>query len=268
MREILRKIPKVDSILRSERWRELQQYPEDLAKNHLREVLEEVRDAIRTGTIDSPPTLDDIINETSRRTARTVSPALRRVINGTGVVIHTNLGRAPLAPSAIDRMVAVASGYSNLEYNLEKGERGDRHTHAVSLLTRLTGAESAVVVNNNAAAVLLVLNTLAEGKEVVIGRGEFIEIGGSFRIPEVMKKSGAILREVGTTNRTFAEDYEAGNQREHRPHHEGAHKQLPDQGLCARGNERRAVGSGGEISGSLLFRYGKRPCVRPRRRHR
>jgi L-seryl-tRNA(Ser) seleniumtransferase len=208
MKDMLRKIPKVDNILRNERWSELRQYPEDLAKTHLREVLEEVRDAIKAGRTDALSGADAIIDETARRTARTLSPALRRVINGTGVVIHTNLGRAPLALSAIDRLLAVASGYSNLEYNLEKGERGDRHTHSVSLLARLTGAESAVVVNNNAAAVLLVLNTLAEGKEVVIGRGELVEIGGSFRIPEVMKKSGAVLREVGTTNRTFAEDYE------------------------------------------------------------
>jgi len=208
MKDMLRKIPKVDSILRNEMWRELRHYPEDLAKTHLREVLGEVRDTIKAGKTDPFPDADAIIAETARRTARTLSPALRRVINGTGVVIHTNLGRAPLAPSAIDRLLAVASGYSNLEYNLEKGERGDRHTHSVSLLTRLTGAESAVVVNNNAAAVLLVLNTLAEGKEVIIGRGELVEIGGSFRIPEVMKKSGAVLREVGTTNRTFTDDYE------------------------------------------------------------
>ncbi len=210
MNDALRKIPKVDALLRHEKWRELRQYPEELAKHHLREVLEEVRDSIRAGKVlsDAELTVETLIAETARRAALTVSPALKRVINGTGVVIHTNLGRAPLAPSAIARLVAAASGYTNLEYDLEKGERGDRYSHSVALLTRLTGVENALVVNNNAAAVLLVLNTLAEGREVIISRGELVEIGGSFRIPEVMKKSGAILREVGTTNRTFTEDYE------------------------------------------------------------
>jgi L-seryl-tRNA(Ser) seleniumtransferase len=149
-----------------------------------------------------------IIEETLRRTTRTMTPALKRVINGTGVIIHTNLGRALLSGKAIEAVVAIASGYSNLEYDLQKGERGNRYSNSSDLLSRLTGSEAAIAVNNNAAAVLLVLNTFAEGKEVIIGRGELIEIGGSFRIPEVMKKSGAILREVGTTNRTFIEDYE------------------------------------------------------------
>ncbi len=208
MKDILRRIPKVDNILKHKRWQELRLYPETLAKNLLREVLEELREGIKTGRIEAVPAPEAVIEETARRAEQTLSPALKRVINGTGVIIHTNLGRAPLASSAIARLVAVASGYSNLEYDLEKGERGDRYSHAVALVTRLTGAESALVVNNNAAAVLLVLNTLAEGKEVIIGRGELVEIGGSFRIPEVMKKSGALLREVGTTNRTFVEDYE------------------------------------------------------------
>jgi L-seryl-tRNA(Ser) seleniumtransferase len=207
MKDILRKIPKVDNILKDERWQELESYPQDLAKAHLRDVLEGLRDSMKAGTVDAPPAAGDIIDETIKRTTRTLSPALKRVINAAGVIIHTNLGRAPLAPSAISRLVAVASGYSNLEYSLEKGERGDRYTHSVSLLTRLSGCESALVVNNNAAAVLLILNTFADGKEVVISRGELVEIGGSFRIPDVMKKSGATLREVGTTNRTFAEDY-------------------------------------------------------------
>jgi L-seryl-tRNA(Ser) seleniumtransferase len=130
------------------------------------------------------------------------------VINGTGVVIHTNLGRSPLAKPAIDALVNIASNYSNLEYDLKRGKRGERYEHCSSILQRLTGAEASLVVNNNAAAVLLVLDTFAQGKAVVIARGELIEIGGSFRIPDVMRKSGAILREVGTTNRTFIQDYE------------------------------------------------------------
>ncbi len=135
--------------------------------------------------------------------------SLRPVINATGVVIHTNLGRAPLAAAAIARLDAIARGYSNLEYDLDKGERGSRTVHAESLLIQLTGAEAAIVVNNNAAATMLILAGLAAGREVVISRGELVEIGGGFRVPDVMRQSGAILREVGTTNRTRVTDYTA-----------------------------------------------------------
>jgi L-seryl-tRNA(Ser) seleniumtransferase len=137
-----------------------------------------------------------------------MSPRLKRVINGTGVIIHTNLGRSLLAESAIEAIVTAASHYTNLEYDLHQGKRGDRYDHSTVILARLTGAEGALVVNNNAAAVILILNTLADGKEVIVSRGELVEIGGSFRVPDVMKKSGALLREVGTTNRTYKEDYE------------------------------------------------------------
>jgi L-seryl-tRNA(Ser) seleniumtransferase len=134
-------------------------------------------------------------------------PSLSPVINATGVVIHTNLGRAPLARVAAERVAEIASGYSNLEYDLERGERGARDAHAAALLSRLSGAETAVVVNNNAAATLVMLAALAAGGEVIISRGELVEIGGGFRIPEVMAQSGAILREVGTTNKTRVSDY-------------------------------------------------------------
>jgi L-seryl-tRNA(Ser) seleniumtransferase len=137
-----------------------------------------------------------------------IQPRLRRVINATGVVIHTNLGRAPLHPSAIEHLIEVSKTYSNLEYDLDRGERGSRYIHVEEILCRLSGAESALVVNNNAGAVLLVLNSLAEGKEVIVSRGELVEIGGAFRIPDVMKRSGALLREVGTTNRTHFNDYQ------------------------------------------------------------
>jgi L-seryl-tRNA(Ser) seleniumtransferase len=135
-------------------------------------------------------------------------PSLRPVINATGVVLHTNLGRAPLAADALEHILETASGYSNLEFDLKTGERGSRYEHVEELLCRLSGAESALVVNNNAGAVFLSLNTLAEGREVVVSRGQLVEIGGSFRIPDVMKKSGARLVEVGTTNRTHLRDYE------------------------------------------------------------
>ena len=134
---------------------------------------------------------------------------MRRVINATGVIIHTNLGRAPLARAAAERVARLAAGYTNLEYDLERGERGRRDVHAERLLCRLTGAEAAVVVNNNAAATLLVLAAIASGREVIISRGELVEIGGGFRVPDVLAQSGAVLREVGTTNRTRAADYAA-----------------------------------------------------------
>ena len=136
-----------------------------------------------------------------------LAPSLHPVLNATGVVVHTNLGRAPLSEEVLQRVVSIASGYSNLEYDVGRRKRGSRHTHVADMLRRLTGAEDAVVVNNNAAAVLLSLSALAQGREVVVSRGELIEIGGSFRIPDVMEASGAILKEVGTTNRTHLKDY-------------------------------------------------------------
>lgn len=145
----------------------------------------------------------------TKRLAAETAPSLRRVINATGVVLHTNLGRAPLARAAADRAAALASGYTNLEYDVERGARGRRDVHAERLLCRLTGAAAAAVVNNNAAATLVVLAALAAGREVIISRGELVEIGGGFRVPDVMAQSGALLREVGTTNRTRAADYAA-----------------------------------------------------------
>jgi L-seryl-tRNA(Ser) seleniumtransferase len=206
---LLRKIPKVDDILKSAEWaRSARDVPQETAKDALRQVLDGLRQGIREGRVASVPAVVEIVKDTVKRAKELAKPGLHRVINGTGVIIHTNLGRSLLAPSAISALTSIASHYSNLEYDLTLGKRGDRYEHCSSILQRLTGAEASLVVNNNAAAVLLVLNTLAEGKEVVISRGELIEIGGSFRIPDVMRKSGAILREVGSTNRTFIRDYE------------------------------------------------------------
>jgi L-seryl-tRNA(Ser) seleniumtransferase len=171
----------------------------------LREALDDRR------RVPSPErlSLEALADAVAARLERAKRPSLVRVINATGVVVHTNLGRAPLSREAAARVAEVASSYSNLEYDLERGARGNRESHAEARLRALLGAESTVVVNNCAAAVLLAVNTLAEGREVIVSRGELVEIGGSFRIPEVLRKGGARLREVGTTNRTRLSDYRA-----------------------------------------------------------
>ena len=174
-----------------------------LAVTAARTVLELAREEIRAGA--DPGDLRVRVEEAVAAARR---PSLRRVLNATGVLVHTNLGRAPLAPAALERVAAVGRGYSNLEYDLSDGGRGSRQDHLAPLLRRLTGAEGALVVNNNAAAVLLALAALGEGREVLVSRGELIEIGDGFRIPEVLARSGARLVEVGTTNRTRAADYE------------------------------------------------------------
>jgi L-seryl-tRNA(Ser) seleniumtransferase len=196
----LRDLPSVDELLRDER---LAAEPHELAVAAARSALERARSEIEQGL--EPGSLAD---SAAAELTRLRSPALRRVLNATGVLVHTNLGRAPLSAAALARVAEVGAGYSNLEYDLERGERGSRQDHLAGLLGRLTGAEAALVVNNNAAAVLLALAALAEGREVVVSRGELIEIGDGFRIPDVLARSGARLVEVGTTNRTRAEDYE------------------------------------------------------------
>ena len=172
----------------------------------LRSALEELR---RTAPDGVEAALAQLAEDVAARVEAAARPSLRRVVNATGVVVHTNLGRAPLSKEAAARVAEIASCYSNLEYDLERGERGDREAHAEARLRDLLGVESTVVVNNCAAAVLLAVNTLAEGREVLVSRGELVEIGGSFRIPDVLGKGGARLREVGTTNRTRLADYRA-----------------------------------------------------------
>ena len=192
----LRDLPSVDELARAT--------DDPLAVGAARTVLDRARDQIRAGR--HPGDLDALLRS---ELAAARAPSLRRVINATGVIAHTNLGRAPLADAAIDRVREIACGYSNLEYDVEAGGRGSRQAHVAQILQRLTGAEAALVVNNNAAAVLLALSALAEGREVLVSRGELIEIGDGFRIPDVLVRSGARLREVGTTNRTRASDYDA-----------------------------------------------------------
>ncbi|MFN2444064.1 MAG: L-seryl-tRNA(Sec) selenium transferase, partial [Vicinamibacterales bacterium] len=176
----------------------------------LRSEADAVRVLMQAGeTLSEAQAETRIVAAAADRLRQQFSGSLRAVINATGVVVHTNLGRAPLGPGALERVVSVARGYANLEYDLARGVRGSRHGHAEALLTTLTSAEAALVANNNAAAMLLALAALAHGREVVISRGELVEIGGGFRIPDVMAQSGATLREVGTTNRTRLSDYTA-----------------------------------------------------------
>ena len=211
-------MPKIDELMLLLSKRELfSQAPRDVVRSFCRQAVADLRRTILAAAVegegagipaDREAGLEAVAERVGKEILALGSYRLRRVVNATGIIIHTNLGRAPLCPAALSRIMEVGENYSNLEFDLEKGQRGLRYDHVQRLLCVLTGAEDALVVNNNAAAVLLVLNTLAEGREAIVSRGELIEIGGEFRIPEVMEKSGARLREVGTTNRTRRADYE------------------------------------------------------------
>src|SRR3954469_9110660 len=191
----LRDLPSVDELARAGK--------DPLAVDAARAVIARARETIRRGA--DPGDLAALLHEELSAARR---PALRRVLSGAGVIVHTNLGRAPLAAAALERALEATRGYSNLEYDLTSGTRGSRQDHVAAILRRLTGAEAALVVNNNAGAMLLALAALAEGREVIVSRGELLEIGDGFRIPDVLARSGARLVEVGTTNRTRAQDYE------------------------------------------------------------
>jgi L-seryl-tRNA(Ser) seleniumtransferase len=212
---LLRSIPSVDELIASPRLSEMSsQIGRPLIVDASRSVLAAFRTRIAEHPQDATTKLErsqiaaQLVSEVIVEVESTLRPSLRPVINATGVVLHTNLGRAPVSAKAFEHLRAAASQYSNLEYDLESGARGARDVHTSRLLQRLTGAESAIVVNNNAAAVFLVLAALARGGEVIVSRGELIEIGAGFRIPDIMSESGAVLREVGTTNRTRLSDYE------------------------------------------------------------
>ncbi len=208
----LSKIPSVDELLQNpitKRWEE--NYPHILILDAIRSILERSRKAIlRDNDLkEDSVTLsqDAILSEVETELINLSKLNLHSLINATGIIIHTNLGRSLLSDAAIKNIQDVAESYTNLEFDVGEGRRGKRHSHVEEVLCRLTGGEAATVVNNNAAAVMLILNTLALGKEVIVSRGELIEIGGSFRIPDVMERSGAMLREVGTTNKTHLKDY-------------------------------------------------------------
>ena len=207
-RQLLQQLPKMDVLLAHPAIASAQEeLPYYALKEAARTALEELRRGILDGTVEVLPDLDTLAAQTTARTRASCRPHLRAVINGTGVVLHTNLGRAPLGEEAARAVYEAARGYSNLEYDIDSGRRGSRFSHIEPLICSLTGSEAALAVNNNAAAVFLMLSALAAGKKVAISRGELVEIGGSFRVPEIMARSGAQLVEVGTTNKTHLSDY-------------------------------------------------------------
>ena len=207
MQTELRKLPSVDRLLQEQPVQTLsREYGHSLVVEAIRVTLDDLRWRILAGA--DCPSQAELLAEIGGRVAASTRPTLQPLINATGVIIHTNLGRAPLSDATLAAMQEAGTGYSNLEFDLAQGERGSRYDHAEELLRRLTGAEAALLVNNNAGALLLILTALARGREVVISRGQLVEIGGGFRIPDVMAQSGARLIEVGTTNRTYRRDYE------------------------------------------------------------
>lgn len=210
-RKLMAGLPKVDQVLeRPELAGALEGLPRALVVRAVRLVLDRLREELLAGEDVAPARLkiDAVAAGAAAAAADLARPSLRAVINATGVVVHTNLGRSLLAPSALERIQGLNQGYSNLEYDLDQGRRGSRYVHVAALLQEITGAEAALVVNNNAGAVFLCLQTMAQGREVIVSRGQLVEIGGSFRVPDVMAKSGAALVEVGTTNKTHLKDYE------------------------------------------------------------
>ncbi|ETP72125.1 seryl-tRNA(Sec) selenium transferase [Lachnospiraceae bacterium JC7] len=209
---LYRSIPKVDTLLADKRIQSLiHDYGREIVMDLIREELEDLRESINTSEHEDivRKRIEDIIDNIELRLRKLHTPNVRKVINGSGTILHTNLGRAPISRIQAEKLVDIVTGYSNLEYDLDAGKRGERYSHFEKLLCRITGAEAAMVVNNNASAVMLILNTMAKDGEVIVSRGELVEIGGKFRIPDVMEQSNAKLVEVGTTNKTHISDYES-----------------------------------------------------------
>ena len=207
--QLLRGLPKVDTLCQTPELTSLrQEYGDKAVVDAIRQVLAQLRQGILDGSVQALPNSDALHGQIRDRVIRNDLPSLRTVINGTGIILHTNLGRACLSEKAAQAAADAARQYSNLEYDIAGGQRGTRYAHIEDLLCRLTEAESALVVNNNAAAVLLVLSALTQGGQVVVSRGELVEIGGSFRVPDIMEACGAQLKEVGATNKTHLRDYE------------------------------------------------------------
>ena len=207
--KLLRQIPKVDELMKQPMLLTLcETVPSQTVTQAVRQVLEDLRKEILAGKMEEMPSVDALCAGIVADANRQAEPSLKKVINATGIILHTNLGRACISARAAAAAQEVAQSYSTLEYNLEAGRRGTRYSHVESLLCKLTGAESALVVNNNAAAVLLILSDMAQGGQVITSRGELVEIGGSFLVPDIMEACGAELKEVGTTNKTHLWDYD------------------------------------------------------------
>ena len=213
-KELFKMLPSVDEVLSQKEIEELiEKYPRSIVLESIREVIDINRQTIVAIKTEEEAekfslTMEKVIEETEKKARDNYALSLKKVINGTGTVLHTNLGRSLISEKIKDEIWTAASRYSNLEYDLEKGERGSRYVHLTDMIKRLTGAEDVLVVNNNAAAVMLVLSTMAKGGEAIVSRGELVEVGGSFRIPSVMALSGADLVEIGATNKTHLKDYE------------------------------------------------------------
>ena len=209
MNELLSKIPSINKILLTEELKQLlEEYPEIFVKDIVKKEVEDIKNDILMSSIKEVPSMEEIVERVSFQVKKKDRLSLRQVINATGTILHTNLGRSLLSEHVKENLTEIAFNYSNLEFNIDEKARGSRYTHLIDIIKRLTGAEDVLVVNNNAAAVLLTLNTLTKGKEIVVSRGELVEIGGAFRIPEIIKLSGGISCEIGTTNKTHLKDYE------------------------------------------------------------
>ena len=209
-KELFRKLPKVDILLKDEKIETLcEEYGRGFVVDCIRAELDHARDLIASENMEmSEEYLGNFLQHVENRVEMESEYPLRKVINATGIILHTNLGRAPLGKIHLDAVAQAMCNYSNLEYDLETGKRGKRWTHYADLIAKIAGTEGAIAVNNNAASLTLIFGALAKGKEVIVSRGEAIEIGGKFRIPEVIEQSGAILHEIGTTNKTRLSDYE------------------------------------------------------------
>lgn len=208
MKQLLSKIPSINKILMTDKVKELlEEYPEIFVKDIVKKEVDNIKNDILQEKLKEVPAMDEIVQKLCLKVKNKDKLSLRRIVNATGTILHTNLGRSLLSERVKENLTEIAFNYSNLEFNIDEKKRGSRYSHLIDIIKRLTDAEDVLVVNNNAAAVMLTLNTLTQGKEIVVSRGELVEIGGAFRIPEIIKLSGGVSCEIGTTNKTHLKDY-------------------------------------------------------------
>ena len=208
MKQLLSKIPSINKILMTDKVKELlEEYPEIFVKDIVKKEVDNIKNDILQEKLKEVPEMDEIVQKLCLEVKNKDKLSLRRIVNATGTILHTNLGRSLLSERVKENLTEIAFNYSNLEFNIDEKKRGSRYSHLIDIIKRLTDAEDVLVVNNNAAAVMLTLNTLTQGKEIVVSRGELVEIGGAFRIPEIIKLSGGVSCEIGTTNKTHLKDY-------------------------------------------------------------